>query len=101
MLLRPARIFNPIFFEYVLNSPLITGIAKQLTTGGAAPRVNVSIVKAYPIPIPPLNEQHRIVAKVDELTALCDTLKSHVSEVQTSQVELADVIVQQATAAFN
>lgn len=101
MLLRPARVLNPIFFEYVLNSPLITGIAKQLTTGGAAPRVNVSIVKAYPIPIPPLNEQHRIVAKVDELTALCDTLNSHVSEVQTTQVELADAIVQQATAAFN
>ncbi|MFI8620622.1 restriction endonuclease subunit S [Marinomonas sp. NPDC078689] len=48
------------------------------------------------IPIPPLEEQHRIVAKVDELMALCDQLKTRLTDAQTTQVQLADGIVEQA-----
>ncbi len=48
--------------------------------------------------IPPLAEQHRIVAKVDELMALCDALKARLADAQTTQVHLADAIVEQAVA---
>jgi type I restriction enzyme S subunit len=75
MLIRTHHGVLSKFIEMTLNSPLITSIARNLTTGGAAPRVNVSVVKAYPIPLPPLAEQHRIVAKVGQLMALCDQLK--------------------------
>ena len=51
-----------------------------------------------PLPLPPLAEQHRIVAKVDELMALCDTLKARLADVQTTQIHLADAIVDQAVA---
>ena len=47
------------------------------------------------IPLPPLAEQHRIVAKVDELMALCDTLKDRLHEAQTTQINLADAMVNQ------
>ena len=47
-------------------------------------------------PLPPLPEQHRIVAKVDELMALCDQLKSRLSAAQTTQLHLADALVEQA-----
>jgi type I restriction enzyme S subunit len=70
MLIRAGTETSADFLEIVLNSPFITNIAKALTTGGAAPRVNMSTVRAYPIPLPPLAEQHRIVAKVDALMAL-------------------------------
>jgi type I restriction enzyme S subunit len=33
-------------------------------------------VRAYPIPLPTLAEQHRIVAKIDELMAICDRLEA-------------------------
>lgn len=52
----------------------------------------------FSIPIPPLNEQHRIVAKVDELMALCDALKARIAAAQTTQLQLADAIVEQAVA---
>ncbi|MDA8083174.1 MAG: restriction endonuclease subunit S [Nitrospiraceae bacterium] len=48
------------------------------------------------IPVPPLREQHRIVVKVDELMALCDALKARLAQAQTTQIHLADAIVEQA-----
>lgn len=48
--------------------------------------------------IPPLAEQHRIVAKVDELMALCDALKARIAAAQITQLQLADAIVEQAVA---
>jgi type I restriction enzyme S subunit len=50
------------------------------------------------IPVPPLAEQHRIVAKVDEFMALCDALKARIKDAQTTQIHLADAIVEQAVA---
>jgi type I restriction enzyme S subunit len=47
-------------------------------------------------PLPPQEEQHRIVAKVDELMALCDQLKARLSDSQTTQLHLTDAIVEQA-----
>ncbi len=49
------------------------------------------------VPIPPLEEQYRIVAKVDELMALCDTLKARLADAQAIQLHLADAIVERAT----
>ena len=38
-------------------------------------KINQAILQATPIPLPPIAEQYRIVAKVDELMALCDRLE--------------------------
>jgi len=55
-------------------------------------------IAKFLIPIPPLAEQQRIVAKVDELMAICDQLKSRITEASQLQKKLADVLVEQATA---
>jgi type I restriction enzyme S subunit len=74
------------------------GIAKARTTGGAAPRVNMSTVRAYPIPLPPLAEQHRIVAKVDELMALCDRLEASLTATAATRRRLLDALLAEALA---
>jgi type I restriction enzyme S subunit len=48
----------------------------QVGQGGAQPNITNWIIWEWPIVIPPLAEQHRIVAKVDRLMALCDELEA-------------------------
>ncbi|MDD2945265.1 MAG: restriction endonuclease subunit S [Acinetobacter sp.] len=45
------------------------------STGMTATGIKASKLKEIPIPLPPLEEQYRIVAKVDELMQLCDQLE--------------------------
>jgi type I restriction enzyme S subunit len=45
------------------------------------------------IRLPPLAEQHRIVAKVDALMALCDALESQLKEQAETQAKFANAIV--------
>ena len=65
-------------------------------------RIAVKIVDdrgiVFEIPCPPLAEQHRIVAKVDELMALCDTLKFRLNNAQTTQNQLINAIIEQTVA---
>lgn len=98
MLIRAGDETRPDFLEIVLNSPFITDIARLRTTGGAAPRVNMSTVRAYPIPLPPLAEQHRIVAKVDELMALCDQLEASLTTADETRCKLLDALLAEALA---
>jgi len=62
--------------------------------------VNGAALKTLTFPLPPLAEQHRIVAKVDELTTLCDQLKSRIAQASQLQQKLADAAVDQAAASF-
>jgi type I restriction enzyme S subunit len=49
-------------------------------TSGTMPKISKKIVEEIPIPTPPLAEQQRIVAQVDALMALCDTLETLLDE---------------------
>ncbi len=98
MLIRAGAGSRPDYLEIVLNSPFITDIAKTRTTGGAAPRVNMSTVRAYPIPLPPVAEQHRIVGKVDELMGLCDQLEASLIDTAATRRRLLDALLAEALA---
>ncbi|MBV2193232.1 MAG: restriction endonuclease subunit S [Azonexus sp.] len=84
------RSYIKIFFQKAYED------IRSLAEGGAQPNLNVGKISETVLPLPPLSEQHRIVAKVDELMALCDQLKSHLSDGQTTQLHLADALVEQA-----
>jgi type I restriction enzyme S subunit len=62
----------------------------------AQPSLSMTTIREIWVSLPPVEEQHRIVARVDELMALCDQLKARLSDAQTTQFHLTDAIVEQA-----
>lgn len=58
--------------------------------------VSGKLVAAVPFPLPPLAEQHRIVAKVDELMALCDQLEAQLITTQADNRRLLEAVLHQA-----
>ena len=88
------------FMTLCLNAGATADYLENAKSGMAASQVNISQEKLRlaPIPMPPLAEQHRIVAKVDELMTLCDQLKSRITDASRLQQKLADVLVEQAVA---
>lgn len=83
------------YFPEALRSPLASQQFNE-PQRGVKNSFRLSDVDTITIPLPPFAEQHRIVAKVDELMALCDQLKSRLSAAQTTQLHLADALVEQA-----
>jgi type I restriction enzyme S subunit len=57
--------------------------------GGAQPNISKVKIVWTPFPLPPLAEQRRIVAKVDELMGLCDRLEAARAEREATRDQLA------------
>ncbi len=65
----------PWYLWIALRSPFMVECVEQNQRGQAYPAINDKDFSLLPLPLPPLAEQQRIVAKVDELMALCDRLE--------------------------
>jgi len=63
------------FLSLLVKSPLVMIQSKEGTEGIGNKNLVLRKIVAFLIAIPPLSEQHRIVAKVDELMTLCDQLE--------------------------
>ena len=57
-------------------------------------------VTHFLVPLPPLPEQHRIVAKVDELMAWCDQLETNLTTAQTESARLLESVLHYALQAL-
>ena len=64
----------------------------------AQPNISLTDVNGFPIPLPPLAEQHRIVAKVDALMALCDRLEASLTATAAARRRLLDALLAEALA---
>jgi type I restriction enzyme S subunit len=66
-----------------------TAAFRNVNQGMGQPNLNTPIIAGWFYPLPPLAEQKRIVAKVDELMALCDRLEAQQQERETRHAALA------------
>ena len=71
----PSCVFNRLIAAF-LRSPFFYDQMRGFMKGAAITRVTLKRMAPALLPLTPLAEQHRIVAKVDELMALCDRLEA-------------------------
>ncbi|CDT71261.1 Type-1 restriction enzyme EcoEI specificity protein [Vibrio coralliirubri] len=74
--------FLPIgsFVFNTLRSSYFNKCAWELSSSTTIAILNKGKWESIPIPLPPVAEQHRIVAKVDELMTLCDQLEQQTED---------------------
>ena len=89
----------PRFQWIVLRSPFMVAYVEEEMRGQAYPAINDTDFARLPFPLPPLAEQHRIVAKVDDLMALCDRLEASLATRDQTRHRLLDALLHQALAA--
>ena len=82
----PFSLYGKILPEYIvafLKSPYVDGVINAVTYGVKMPRVGTQTMTSLLLPLPPLNEQQRIVNKINEVmpvVAKYDTTYSEVKE---------------------
>ena len=68
----PFRVYGGINPNYIVNylkSPYVDNLINSITYGVKMPRVGAETMTTLLVPIPPLDEQRRIVEKIDEVAA--------------------------------
>jgi type I restriction enzyme S subunit len=91
--LHPLQGINGRFLFYYLRSqPFIDFVASKMV-GVAYPAINDSNFFSGLFPLPPVAEQSRIVAKVEELMALIDALEAKVGAGETARGKLLDALL--------
>ena len=87
---------DPFFFVYVLRCSALDERLSKYFTGTGISHFTGKSLKGYLFPLPPLAEQHRIVAKVDELMALCDQLEQQLSQADQQRRRLLEAVLTEA-----
>jgi type I restriction enzyme S subunit len=81
MKLRVSSAFDVDFIHLAMSHEVARDYLRDRASGtsGSMPKINQATLKSLPLPIPPLAEQRRIVAKVEELMALVDVLENQLA----------------------
>ncbi len=88
-------VFSPVFLLAVLRSSIAQPVLLK-ARGVAMNNVSLDDIRNLVVPLPPLAEQHRIVAKVDTLMALCDELEQQLSQADQQRRRLLEAVLAEA-----
>jgi type I restriction enzyme S subunit len=81
------------FLHIVLLSPHGQSMIWSRQVGMSREGLSKKVLEKFQIPLPPLPEQKRIVAKVDKLMKLCDQLEQNIDNSTHQQTQLLNAIV--------
>jgi type I restriction enzyme S subunit len=96
--IRPGTALNSHFLSYCIFAYFHEGVLARYFTGVGIPHFTGQALAELVFPLPPIAEQCRIVAKVDELMALCDRLEASLNTGQDARRRLLDALLHEVLA---
>lgn len=78
------------YIDFVLKSPLITNEIHKYVNKTTQPNVGLKSIKMFLFPLPPLAEQHRIVAKIEEIRPDIDAYDKAQTQLQAIEQRFPD-----------
>ncbi|OPH82903.1 restriction endonuclease subunit S [Nitrobacter vulgaris] len=96
-MVRPITEIKGRYLAELFRSPFAQGQFNQ-PQRGIKNSFRLTDVTQFVVPLPPLAEQHRIVAKVDALMALCDRLEASLTATAATRRRLLDALLAEALA---
>ena len=84
IVLRNPQIDNKYTFLFISSEEFIRHARNTYKGVVGQQRINLDFVKNYPMPLPPLSEQHRLVARIESLFAKLDAAREKVQSVLDS-----------------
>ena len=86
-LIKPKKdILNSRYLMYYLNSPKIKNLAANSINGVGVGNLNVGTVRKFPIPVPSIQEQEKIVERLDKVF---ENIRNKVDK-ESNSIELYD-----------
>jgi len=94
--IKPISSMSKSYLLYLLQSRFMQEGFISDTKTLAQPTLNIGLIRNSLTPIPPIEQQYRTVTLVDELMSLCDQLSARLQASQTTQLHLAEALVEGA-----
>jgi len=89
-------IANPNYIEHAINSRLVKNQIYGITMGVAQSKISLARFKKIGIPLPPIEEQHEIIRRVDALFALADEIEKQVADATKRTEALKQAVLAKA-----
>jgi len=88
-------LLSPVFMSLAMNAPYfrLTQIEPEIVQQCGQANFNGTKLSLCVIPLPPLAEQHRIVARINQLMVLCDSLEQQINATTEKQTELLSNLI--------
>lgn len=94
ILIRSKPELSPEFLSYLITSPAAQSYLLERRVGSAQQVVNTKVLKDWPVPKLPIEEQKRIVALLDQAFAALDRARAHAEANRESCRELFGTLLE-------
>jgi len=96
LIARPGPELLPGFGAIYLNSPKMKAHVSAVKVGSAQPHFNTRALQVVRMPLPPMDEQHEIVRRVDSFLAIADGLLGRITMASHRVAQGAEAILKKA-----